>query len=199
MSWSTLGLETRGADQTQALAAALAGIAASGDLIVLAGEMGAGKTAFAQGFARGLGITETVTSPTFTLIREYPGPRLDLHHLDVYRLDNLREVDDLSLGEMLDEAAVMLVEWGDAVLPVLPEVYLEVSLRFPDLEDGNFDADTNTAIDDTSIDGTGSQLVEDHRLVELRGVGGAWVARRWAVVEAVTPWLHSDAEDNPSC
>ena len=142
---------------------ALAGLVGAGDLVVLAGDMGAGKTAFTQGFARGLGITDRVTSPTFTIIREYAGPGLALHHLDVYRLDHLREVVDLGLGELLDEEAVMVVEWGDAVLPALPDQYLDVRIRF----------------------GEG----DDDRELELIARGGPWVARHRALSEAVAPWL----------
>lgn len=150
------------AAETQALARAIAGISRAGDIIVLAGEMGAGKTAFAQGFAAGLGIAEPVTSPTFTIVREYQGPDLSLHHLDVYRLDQLREVAELGVGEMLDEDAVMLVEWGDAVLPVLGDRYLEVRLAF----------------------GEG----DDDRRLELRGRGGTWPARHRRIAELVAPW-----------
>lgn len=153
---------TSSAAETQQLAAALATLAQPGDLLVLAGEMGAGKTAFAQGFARGLGITEPVTSPTFTIVQEYTGGRLDLHHLDVYRLQHLREVSDLGLGEMLDEDAVMLIEWGDAVLPALPDQYLEVRLAF----------------------GAG----DDDRTIELTGRGGSWPARTRGLTEAVATW-----------
>ncbi len=157
---------TGSADQTQALAVALAGIVGPGDLLVLAGEMGAGKTAFAQGFARGLGITDRVTSPTFTIVREYGGGRLALHHLDVYRLDQLREVLELGVAEMLDEDAVMLVEWGDAVLPALGDQYLEIRLTFGD--------------------------GDDDRLLELAGRGGAWVARERLLADTLAPWLAAE-------
>jgi tRNA threonylcarbamoyladenosine biosynthesis protein TsaE len=172
MSRAALVATTTSAAETQALAAALAGCAQPGDLVVLAGEMGAGKTAFAQGFARGLGIDDTVTSPTFTIVREYSGGRLALHHLDVYRLEHLREVTDLGLGEMLDEPAVMLVEWGDAVLPALGDQYLEVRIAF----------------------GAG----DDDRRLELRGVGGSWPARRRVLAEAMAPW-GQDAEGSEPC
>lgn len=131
----TIRIPTASAAGTRAIAEALAGVCRAGDVLVLAGEMGAGKTAFSQGFARGLGITEPVTSPTFTIVREYPGPRLDLHHLDVYRLDQIQEVAELGIGEMLEEEAVMLVEWGDAVLPMLGENRLEIRITFGDGDD----------------------------------------------------------------
>ena len=168
MSADPLVVHTDGPDQTKALAAALAGIAEAGDIVVLAGEMGAGKTAFTQGFAAGLGIDAQVTSPTFTIIQEYPPGRLALHHLDVYRLDHLHEVRDLGLGEMLDEEAVMLVEWGDAVLPVLGDRYLEVRLTF----------------------GPG----DDDRRLELRCRGASWSARRRRIAELVAPWAGEGGE-----
>jgi tRNA threonylcarbamoyladenosine biosynthesis protein TsaE len=173
MSRQPLRLRTVRASETQQVAAALADIAEPGDLLLLAGEMGAGKTAFAQGFALGLGITDRVTSPTFTIVREYAGGRLALHHLDVYRLDSLSEVADLGLSEMLDEEAVMLVEWGDAVLPALPDQYLELRITFG--ED------------------------DDERHLELRGVGGTWPARARMVAEAVAPWRAGAAGGDRPC
>ena len=117
-------LRTTTVEETKAVAASLASLARPGDLIVLAGEMGAGKTAFAQGFAAGLGIAEPVTSPTFTLVRHYDG-RLPLHHLDVYRLERMAEMMDLGLPELLDGPGVSLIEWGDVVTPALPADFLE--------------------------------------------------------------------------
>ena len=168
MSAEPIVARTSGPEETKALAAALAEVAQAGDIVVLAGEMGAGKTAFTQGFAVGLGIDAQVTSPTFTIIQEYPPGRLALHHLDVYRLDHLREVSDLGLGEMLDEEAVMLVEWGDAVLPVLGDRYLEVRLTF----------------------GEG----DDDRRLELRCRGGSWAARHRRIAELVAPWAGTGSD-----
>jgi tRNA threonylcarbamoyladenosine biosynthesis protein TsaE len=98
----------------------------------LVGGLGAGKTTFAQGFAAGLGVVGPVTSPTFTLVRQYPcdGRRgvTELLHADVYRLDHLREVEDLGLPELVERSAVALVEWGDAAAPVLGADPLTVTL-----------------------------------------------------------------------
>ena len=114
---------------THAIAASLAGLARPGDLILLSGEMGAGKTAFAQGFGRRLGVTEPITSPTYTLVHSYELPPdgasgdsssfghdpLMLHHADLYRLDRTAEVADLALEELAESKAIVLVEWGDVV------------------------------------------------------------------------------------
>ena len=107
---------TTSVDETRELAAALVALARPGDVLVLAGDLGAGKTAFVQGFGRGLGVAERITSPTFTLVHVYEG-RLPVHHLDVYRLEQLSEVLDLGLAEMLDDGGVVLIEWGDADPP----------------------------------------------------------------------------------
>lgn len=112
---------------SHAIAAAVAGLARPGDVIVLAGEMGAGKTAFAQGFGRALGVTEPITSPTFTLVHSYRADGVVLHHADVYRLDRMGEVADLALAELVEDDGVLLVEWGDVVGALLGD-HLEVQL-----------------------------------------------------------------------
>jgi tRNA threonylcarbamoyladenosine biosynthesis protein TsaE len=129
-SWSAV---TDSAEATRSLAASLAARSRPGDLLLLTGGLGAGKTTFAQGFARGLGIEGPVTSPTFTLVRQYPcagtvdGVRY-LLHADVYRLDSLAEVVDLGLPEQLEDGAVALIEWGDVAEPVLGPSALTVHL-----------------------------------------------------------------------
>lgn len=152
---------TRTADETRALAAALAALAAAGDLIVLAGELGAGKTAFVQGYGRALDVRGPITSPTFTLANRYEGT-FELNHLDVYRLEQLDEVKELGLYELIDGEGVTLVEWGDAIAPVLGAEYLEIRITF----------------------GAG----DDDRHFELRPVGARWSARTRALTDALTPW-----------
>lgn len=156
---------TASVDETRDLAAALATLARAGDVVVLAGDLGAGKTAFVQGFGRGLGVEERITSPTFTLVHVYEG-RLPVHHLDVYRLEQLSEAIDLGLAEMLDEGGVVLVEWGDAITRLLPHDHLEVRLTF----------------------GVG----DNDRVLELDPRGPAWALRSAGVRAALGPWMGGD-------
>lgn len=152
-------LRSTSADDTKEVAGALASVARPGDLILLAGEMGAGKTAFAQGFAAALGVIDTVTSPTFTLVHTYEG-RYRVHHADVYRLEHMSEVADLALGELLDDGdAVVLVEWGDVVASGLGPDVMTVRLEM--------------------VDGA-----PDSRLVTVTAAGARWEAR-WAKVQTV--------------
>ena len=121
---------------TKDVAARLSTCCRSGDTILLVGDLGAGKTAFAQGFAAALGVEGPVTSPTFTLVRQYrcgPGSPVELLiHADVYRTGSLGEVVDLALFELVEERAVALVEWGDLAAPALGLDVLEVTLRQPE-------------------------------------------------------------------
>ena len=145
-----ISLATTSADETGDLARALAAAAEPGDVLVLVGDLGAGKTAFSKAYGAALGIEEPMTSPTFTLARQYEG-RLTLHHLDVYRLEQMAEVLDLDLPDLLDSGGVVLIEWGDAILPMLPADFLEVRFTFGD--------------------------GDDDREIELRPIGDRWSAR----------------------
>ena len=120
------------------------------------------RSPFTQGFARGLGVTEQVVSPTFTLARQYDGTALRLNHLDVYRLDHLQEIVDLGIHELADEDAVAVIEWGDMAEPVLPKDFLEVRLTYGE--------------------------VDDVRHLELRAVGASWAARATALQRALERW-----------
>ena len=142
---------------TYAISSALAGLSRAGDLIVLAGEMGAGKTAFAKGFGVALGVTEPITSPTFTLVHSYAAGKLTLHHADIYRLSTHNEVADLALAELLEYDGIVLVEWGDVVARSLGD-HLLVQLESTDDDD-------------------------DARMITLGGIGRAW-ATRWERIEA---------------
>ena len=108
-------LTAHSTDDTRDIATAIAKLVRAGDMIVLIGEMGSGKTTFSQHFAHALGVTEPVTSPTFNLLHNYSGGRLKLHHADLYRLERTGELDDLGLTDLQEAGGVMLVEWGDVV------------------------------------------------------------------------------------
>jgi tRNA threonylcarbamoyladenosine biosynthesis protein TsaE len=132
-------LRTTSAPDTRALGAALAHGLRPGDVVLLAGDLGAGKTTFAQGVAAGLGVADHVTSPTFTLVRSYPTPTAPVRtflHADLYRLEHLGEVVDLALGELVEDDAVAVVEWGDRAEPVLGRDALSVRLTPDEDEDG---------------------------------------------------------------
>jgi tRNA threonylcarbamoyladenosine biosynthesis protein TsaE len=106
---------------THAIAGVIAGLVRPRDIIVLAGDMGAGKTAFTVGFTRALGVSEEdqVSSPTFTLVHSYNSGRIPVLHADLYRLNSMGEVADLGLREQVDLGAVALVEWGDFAADVI--------------------------------------------------------------------------------
>lgn len=125
----TLELETHSAEETRRLAVALTPVLVPGDMLVLAGDLGAGKTVFVQGLAAGLGVPEPVTSPTFVLVREYCGGRYPLMHIDIFRLNKIQEIIDLGYDEFLDPSAIVAIEWGDVVEPLLPRDHLHVELH----------------------------------------------------------------------
>ena len=153
---------TGSVDDTRELGAAIAPLLERGDTVLLAGDLGAGKTAFTQGLGRGLGVDERITSPTFTIMHSYAGAALTLLHVDVYRMDRLQEVVDLGLGELIDEGAVAVVEWGDLAAPALPPDYLEIRIEFGD--------------------------GDDDRRFGLRPVGPRWVQRGADLQRAVARW-----------
>jgi tRNA threonylcarbamoyladenosine biosynthesis protein TsaE len=114
-------------EDTRALGTALAEIVRPGDLLVLVGPLGAGKTALTQGLGAGLGVREPVTSPTFVIARVHRGGRIPLVHVDAYRLGGVADVDDLDLDASTSES-VTVVEWGQGLVEQLAEEHLEVHL-----------------------------------------------------------------------
>jgi tRNA threonylcarbamoyladenosine biosynthesis protein TsaE len=155
-------IRTDSPDATRAVAAALGELLVGGDVILLAGDLGAGKTAFVQGLARGLGIDEPVTSPTFTIVQEYTG-RLPLAHVDVYRLDRVQDLYDLGFDELVDGDGVTVVEWGDLVEQSVPADHLVVRI-----DPGPADSE---------------------RVLELSYYGPTWRARENAVETALRDWV----------
>ncbi len=114
-------------EDTHALGRALAEALAPGDLVVLVGPLGAGKTALTQGIGAGLGVREPVTSPTFVISRVHRGGRVPLVHVDAYRLGGVADVDDLDLDASTDES-VTVVEWGQGLVERLTDEHLEIRL-----------------------------------------------------------------------
>jgi tRNA threonylcarbamoyladenosine biosynthesis protein TsaE len=153
-----LSTVTRSPAETHALAARVGLVLRAGDVVVLAGPLGAGKTAFTKGIAVALGVDEPVVSPTFTIVREYPA-RIPLVHVDVYRLDHVQELHDLGFDDLVGGDGVTVVEWGDRVRAVLPTERLDVTL-------------------DPGED-------DDERTVSFEAAGSTWVARADALSSAV--------------
>ncbi len=172
-------LRTEASDATRAVAGALATLCRVGDVVLLTGGLGAGKTTFAQGFGKALGVVEPIVSPTFTLVRQYPLPKaakLDhaassetgtrvnqFVHADLYRLSHRHEVADLGIGQ-LAELGVAVVEWGEAAEPVLGDDWLRIDLDFEPTAE------------------------ETSRTIRVTAHGGNW-PERWSAVEtALRPW-----------
>jgi len=124
-----------GPEDTAAIARAIAAVLVPNDVLVLGGDLGAGKTTFTKALGAALGIEESITSPTFTLHQQYDGGRLMLHHLDVYRIDQIEEVVDLALPELFESGGAVVLEWGDTIAPALPADYVLVSFEFGDGDD----------------------------------------------------------------
>lgn len=169
MSRWTRTVDVDGPEQTQALAERLGAALRPGDLVVLTGELGAGKTTFTQGLGRGLGVRSGIISPTFVLVRRHPslpdgpcpgGP--DLVHVDAYRLDSAAEVDDIDLEDTVD-AAVTVVEWGAGKVEHLSDSRLEVVLE-RSVGTGSLSQDELVSLGDDA----------EPRRITLTGIGPRW-------------------------
>ncbi|WP_078592662.1 tRNA (adenosine(37)-N6)-threonylcarbamoyltransferase complex ATPase subunit type 1 TsaE [Evansella clarkii] len=123
---STYEYSSGSPEETQRLAERLAAELQPGDLITLSGDLGAGKTSFTKGLAKGLGVTANVNSPTFTIIKEYEG-RLPFYHMDAYRVED--EGEELGLDEYFEGEGVTVVEWPTMVEEQLPEERLDIEIR----------------------------------------------------------------------
>ena len=122
-------IESESDAETEAIAVELSSILRSGDVVALYGQLGAGKTTFVRGLARGLGCRQTVKSPTFNLINEYPGD-MPLYHIDFYRLESHSEIDDLGWTDYLDGDGVVAIEWADKLGNSLPHNRFDVLISF---------------------------------------------------------------------
>lgn len=127
--------ETFSPEETYAFAEKLGKAAVTGSVYTLSGDLGTGKTVFAQGFAAGLGIPEPVNSPTFTILQEYRGGRLPLYHFDVYRIADWSEMDEIGFDDYVYGDGVTLIEWAELISEILPEKRTEILLE-KDVEKG---------------------------------------------------------------
>ncbi|AZT94383.1 tRNA (adenosine(37)-N6)-threonylcarbamoyltransferase complex ATPase subunit type 1 TsaE [Brevibacterium aurantiacum] len=164
-------LQVTSLDQMRAFAEALAGHLRAGDLLILSGNLGAGKTTFTQSLGRALGVTGRITSPTFVIAREHPssGDGPALVHVDAYRLSDAEELGDLDLDSELEES-ITVVEWGAGLAEQLSSDYLGVTITpmFDLAADVADEADAADADEDDE---------DERRLVELHGHGSTWDAR----------------------
>jgi len=158
---AALTIRTRSWDATQHCGTALASHLEPGDVLVLSGDLGAGKTQLTKGIASGLDVAEPVTSPTFNILLVHEG-RLQLNHFDLYRLDNADQLEDLDYWGTLESGGVAVVEWGDRFKEALPPDGIEVRIRI-------------TGDDDREM------------AVEPLGERGAHLAAAWAVACAGVP------------
>ena len=124
-----------GPEDTYALGKRLGEAAKAGDVFCLNGDLGVGKTVFTQGFACGLGITEPVNSPTFTIVQEYDGGRLPLYHFDVYRIGDVSEMDEIGYEDCFYGEGVCLIEWSQLIPEILPEHVIRIRIE-KDLSQG---------------------------------------------------------------
>lgn len=128
-------IETRSPEETFALGKKIGEMARPGEIYTLTGDLGVGKTVFTQGVAAGIGITEPVSSPTFTIIQEYDSGRLPFYHFDVYRIGDIEEMDEIGYDDYFFGQGICLIEWANLIEEILPENRREIVIE-KDLEKG---------------------------------------------------------------
>ena len=127
--------ETNAPEETFAFGKMLGEQAKPGEVICLNGDLGVGKTVFTKGFAEGLGITEPVNSPTFTIVQQYEEGRLPLYHFDVYRIGDISEMDEIGYEDYFYGEGICLIEWSERIREILPEHPIQITIE-KDLEKG---------------------------------------------------------------
>lgn len=128
-------IETRSPEETFALGEKIGRESKAGQVYTLVGDLGVGKTVFTQGLAKGLGIEEPISSPTFTIIQEYEGSRLPFYHFDVYRIGDIEEMDEIGFEDYVYGNGVCMIEWANLIEEILPENRKEITIE-KDLERG---------------------------------------------------------------
>ncbi|AEH11195.1 Uncharacterized protein family UPF0079, ATPase [Candidatus Protofrankia datiscae] len=189
-------VEAEEADDTREVGRRLAAVLRAGDLVILAGPLGAGKTVFVQGVAAGLGVAGAVTSPTFVIARVHRGGRVPLVHVDAYRLGGLAEVEDIDLDADV-ERSVTVVEWGSGLVEGLAGTHLRVEIARPEDAAPASPTATDTSVSDASIsadagDSVGAPASAEaagaadtggvpdaggQRVIRMAGSGGDWPRR----------------------
>ena len=132
---SQMKIETKSAQETFALVEKIGRQARPGQIYTLTGDLGVGKTVFTQGVARGLGITEPISSPTFTIVQIYESGRLPLYHFDVYRIGDIEEMEEIGYDDYFFGQGICLIEWADLIGEILPSDIISVTIE-KDLEKG---------------------------------------------------------------
>ncbi len=122
-------IETRSPEDTYALGEKIGRASVKGQVYTLVGDLGVGKTVFTKGLAKGLGIEEPISSPTFTIIQEYDGTRLPFYHFDVYRIGDVEEMDEIGFDDYIYGEGVCLVEWANLIEEILPEKRTEIIIE----------------------------------------------------------------------
>ncbi len=122
-------IETRSPEETFRTGEELGRNASAGQVFALIGDLGVGKTVFTQGLAKGLGIEEAVSSPTFTIVQVYEGGRLPFYHFDVYRIGDVEEMDEVGFDDYVMGDGVSLIEWADLIREILPEKRTEIRIE----------------------------------------------------------------------
>ena len=130
-----MAIETHDPEETFEVGRTIGMNAKPGQIYTLTGDLGVGKTVFTQGVAAGLGITEPVNSPTFTIIQEYEDGRLPFYHFDVYRIGDLEEMEEIGYDDYFFGQGICLIEWAELIEEILPEKRIEVTIE-KDLEKG---------------------------------------------------------------
>lgn len=128
-------IETTSAEETFALGEQIGRECEPGQVFTLIGDLGVGKTVFTQGVAKGLGITEPVNSPTFTIVQEYDEGRLPFYHFDVYRIGDVEEMDEIGYEDYFYSDGICLIEWANLIEEILPDHYFRITIT-KDLEKG---------------------------------------------------------------
>ena len=122
-------IETFSQEETKEFARSLGEAASPGDVFALSGDLGVGKTVFAKGMAEGLGITEPVSSPTFTILQEYTSGRIPFYHFDVYRVEEPEEMEETGFDDAIFGEGVSLVEWAELIMDIMPEHYTQILIE----------------------------------------------------------------------